>query len=98
MISGAAYPKSLNTLAKKALYDNLGKNEVLALAVDAAVRASKQDEWRSNPFKVKKVMQAIRNALEETQPPGGQEMKETAPPYTVSWEHVLELVKKQTEY
>jgi type I restriction enzyme R subunit len=28
---GAAYPKSLNTPAKKALYDNLGKNEALAL-------------------------------------------------------------------
>jgi hypothetical protein len=45
--------------------------------VYAAVRASKQDEWRSNPFKVKKVLQAIRNALEATPSPGSQELKET---------------------
>ena len=29
-----AYPKALNTPAKRALYDNLGKDEALALAVD----------------------------------------------------------------
>ena len=56
--TGAAYPTTLNTPAKRALYDNLGKDETLALAVDAAVRSTAQDGWRSNPFKVK----ALRNA------------------------------------
>lgn len=93
----AAYPKSLDTPGKKALYDNLGKNEALALALDAAVRASKQDEWRSNPFKVKKVLQAIKNVLEQTPPPDGKEFKESSP-YTAGGEHILELVKKQNEY
>ncbi len=58
--AGEAYPKALNTPGKRALYDNLDKDEALALAVDEAVRASRQDDWRSNAFKVKKVRNAIR--------------------------------------
>jgi len=54
----------MNTPGKRALYDNLDKNEALALAVDAAVRASRQDDWRSNLFKIKKVRNAIWAALE----------------------------------
>ena len=61
-----AYPTLLNTPAKRALYDNLGKNEVLAQAVDSAVRSSRQDDWRSNIFKVKKVKLAIQAALEQS--------------------------------
>jgi len=61
---GGAYPKMINSPGKRALYDNLGKNEALALAVDAAVRASRQDDWRNNPFKIKKVKNAIRAVLE----------------------------------
>ena len=58
------YPVTMNTPGKRALYDNLDKNEALALAVDAAVRASRQDDWRSNLFKIKKVRNAIWAALE----------------------------------
>src|SRR5439155_25065427 len=61
---GASYPKTLNTSAKRALYDNLEKNETLALAIDAAVLASRQDDWRSNTFKVRRVRLAIKGALE----------------------------------
>lgn len=61
--AAAAYPSALDSPAKRALYDNLEKNETLALAVDFAVRYSRQDDWRNNPFKVKKVRNAIREAL-----------------------------------
>jgi len=61
--AGGAYPKRMNTPGKRALYDNLGRDEALALAVDATVRASLQDDWRSNPVKVRKVRNAIRAAL-----------------------------------
>jgi type I restriction enzyme, R subunit len=61
--SGSSYPASMKTTAIRALYDNLEKNEVLALRVDAAVRANRQDEWRSNPFKLRRVRNAIRAAL-----------------------------------
>ncbi len=82
---GASYPKALNTQAKRALYDNLGKDEAVALAVDAAVRENKQDDWRSNAVKVKKVMLAIKHALEDQE--SQAEVKA-----------VLELVKNQNDY
>jgi type I restriction enzyme R subunit len=48
---GESYPSAFNTPAKRALYDNLGKEETLALAVDSAVRECRQDDWRSNSFR-----------------------------------------------
>ena len=61
--AAAAYPAALNTPALRALHDNLDKNEALALTVDLAVRANRQDDWRNNPFKVKRVRNAIREAV-----------------------------------
>ena len=80
---GQAYPKTLNTPAKRSLYDNLGKDEALATAVDNAVRTSKQDDWRGQRFKIKKVELAIKAALNGDEPLAKQ---------------VLELVKQQDEY
>jgi type I restriction enzyme, R subunit len=80
---GAAYSASLNTPAKRALFDNLGQDEALALAVDEAVRTNRQDDWRGNPFKIKKVKNAIKVAL------GGDEALADT---------VLELAKNQNEY
>lgn len=79
----AAYPRRLDTPAKRALYDNLGKNEDLALAVHETVYASRQDDWRNNPFKIKRMRNAIKAALKEDEP---------------ATERVLELVKNQHEY
>ena len=81
--AGTSYPVALNSAAKRALYDNLGKDEALALAVDRAVRDSRQDDWRGNPFKVKKVRLAIKAAL------SGDEARS---------DQVLELVKHQHDY
>ena len=112
--AGGAYPRSMDTPAKRALYDNLGKNDALAVAVHEAVRASRQDDWRGNPFKVKKVMLAIKRVFEEFQPQGGAEesaekarlLKEFPPVYVAKsgkpgkgrLEAILELVKNQNEY
>jgi type I restriction enzyme, R subunit len=82
-LAGESYPKTLDTPAKRALYDNLGKDEALALAVDGAVRASSQDDWRENFFKVRKVKFAIKAALSNDE---------------ALTEQVLELVKNQNEY
>ena len=82
---GASYPEALNTSALRALYDNLGKDEALALAVDAAVRANKQDDWRGNAVKVKKVTVAIKRVLETVNS-------------QVDLKAVVELVKNQNEY
>ncbi|HAO80409.1 MAG TPA: restriction endonuclease subunit R, partial [Verrucomicrobia subdivision 3 bacterium] len=98
---GAAYPHSLNTPAKKALYDNLGKDEAQALAVDKAVCVSKQDDWRNHPLKVKMVMKAIKDVLYPDEAPFGA-LREEAPDEgakkQAEVDRILELVKKQNEY
>jgi len=81
--SGESYPKELNTPGKRALYDNLGKDEVLALTVDRSIRASRQDDWRNNQFKIKRVRLAIKAVLNNDD---GLTTR------------TLELVKNQNEY
>ena len=86
---------------------------MLALAVDAAVRASRQDYWRGNTFKVKKVRNAIRAALETGGTQGGGDstpdsmaVREGPSVYSgessesmEEWvERILALVKNQDEY
>ncbi|MGO9566721.1 MAG: type I restriction endonuclease subunit R [Desulfomonilaceae bacterium] len=62
---GADYPKSLNTHAKRALYDNLGQDEVLAITLDAEIRQTKKDDWRGNKFKEREVRIVIRKQLKD---------------------------------
>lgn len=80
---GKSYPAGLNTRAKQALYDNLDKDEIMAVAVDHAVKESMQDGWRDNVIKVKKVKNAIKAALHE---------------HETRTDDILELVKKQHDY
>jgi len=61
----ADYPRSVNTPAKRALYDNLDKNEALAIALDTDIRQTKKDDWRGNRFKQKEVRIAIRKHLKD---------------------------------
>lgn len=79
---GGEYPKSLTTPAMCALYDNLGKDENLALAVHQAVRNSRMDDWRNHKFKLKKVKLAIKAALGDDE----------------QLDDILELVTNQNEY
>jgi type I restriction enzyme R subunit len=104
--AGGAYPKTMSTPAKRALYDNLGKNEALALQVDQAVQAASQDDWRSNPFKVKKLRGAIKIAVQMHQPQAGTSVMpikesyqgKSGDPEDALVDEVLNLVKNQSEY
>ena len=78
----ADYPKTLNTGAKRALYDNLGKDEDVALAVDYAVLSSKKDGWRGHKVKQKEVRYAVKRVLNDDQ----------------LTDEIFELVKNQSEY
>jgi type I restriction enzyme R subunit len=80
------YPASLNTTAKRALYDNLGKNEALANALDHKILTTKKDGWRDNKIKTREVQYAIQEVLETYQ------VKES------DAEYILELVKNQRDY
>jgi len=61
--SRTAYPSSLSTLGKRALYNNLGEDEALALAVDAAVRDNLMDGYRSSAIKSRKLEYAIQDVF-----------------------------------
>jgi type I restriction enzyme R subunit len=69
----------------RALFDNLGSDEAMALRVDTAVRASMQDDWRSNAMKTRRVRQSIVAAL------GADATAEQV-------DATLELVKSQNDY
>ena len=57
----ATYPTTIDTAAKRALYDNLGNDEGLATVVDADIQKTKTDDSRGNKFKEKEVRNAIRS-------------------------------------
>ena len=59
------YPTDINTSGKQALYDNLEKDEKLALAVHEAVVTYAKHGWRDNsvPAKMKQVRKAVRYVL-----------------------------------
>lgn len=61
------YPAAINTSGKQALYDNLEKNESLALAVHEAVVNFAKHGWRNSdvPHKMKQVRYAVKKALPE---------------------------------
>jgi type I restriction enzyme R subunit len=100
------YPESLNTNARRSLFDNFGRSEGFAIHVDDVIRAASQDAWRGNPFKVRKVRNAIEEAVRMyLKEDGGWPtwVKETYPGKSALAEEqivdeILELVKHQNEY
>lgn len=79
----SSYPPALDTPAKRSLYDNLGKDEALAIRIDTAVRYTKKEGWVGQRFKEREVENAIRAEI------GDQDFDLAA---------LLELVKNQHEY
>ena len=77
------YPLSLNTPGKRSLYDNLRKDEALALSIDTAVRSTKKEGWIGNRFKEREIERAIRIAIGEN---------------NLNVTDILELIKNQNEY
>jgi type I restriction enzyme R subunit len=59
------YPTTINTSGKQALYDNLEKNEDLALSVHEAVVNYAKHGWRNSdvPQKMKQVRNAVKKVL-----------------------------------
>ena len=59
------YPESVrHSGALRSFYDNCGNDEVLAIAIDKAVRGSKQVDFRHNEFKERRIKQALLKVLE----------------------------------
>lgn len=98
------YPAELKSAAQRALYNNLGKNAPLAMAVDAAVKASLMDGWRQNAMKTRKVRLAIRFVLAKEYPASpnttAQNVGGPQPdfPLDAETDRILALVKNQNDY
>jgi type I restriction enzyme R subunit len=84
---GNGYPATIDTTTKRNIYDNIGKNEALALSLDAKILTTKKDNWRDHPQRAKAVRNGIRDVLAQ---------------YGITDENecqrIYDLVKKQREY
>lgn len=76
------YPTSLNSNAKRALYDNLEQNEILALALDNVIKTNKMDGWRDGGLKEKKLRLAINEVIKDDE----------------TTAVIMQIVKAQSEY
>jgi type I restriction enzyme R subunit len=77
-----AYPETLNSRAKRVLYDNLDQDEELTMALDAEICHTKKDGWKGNIIKEREVKYAIKKHIKDD----------------AEAERVFELVKNQVEY
>jgi type I restriction enzyme R subunit len=76
------YPKTLDTRAKRALYDNLDQDEELAMVLDYEVIYNKKDDWRGNRIKEKEVLFAIKKHIKDE-----EKLKQ-----------IFEIIKNQPDY
>ncbi|MEJ5315577.1 MAG: HsdR family type I site-specific deoxyribonuclease [Tenuifilum sp.] len=81
------YPATINTAAKRALFDNMGRNENLANELDNKILATKKDGWRDNFQKSKAVRVAIAEVLKAHGIADENEVH-----------RIFELVKNQLDY
>jgi type I restriction enzyme, R subunit len=59
------YPTTLNSPEKRALFDNLNEDEILALALDNVIKSNKLDGWRDGGLKEKKLRIAINEIIKD---------------------------------
>jgi type I restriction enzyme, R subunit len=58
-------PNSLNTPGKRALYNNLGKDEGVALKIDATITAVRPDGWRGVQAREQVIKAALYGVLQD---------------------------------
>jgi type I restriction enzyme, R subunit len=64
---GGDYPESLKTRGQRILFNNLGKDEALAKAVDEAIMKTSQAKWRGDLIKERLIKQSIFSVLKDEQ-------------------------------
>jgi type I restriction enzyme, R subunit len=75
-------PPRIQTLAQRALYNNLGKNEALAILLDDVIRSVKKADWRGNPPRENEIKYEIYKILEDES----------------EVERIFAIIKQQNEY
>jgi len=84
--TGNDYPQSINTQAKRALYDNLDKDGDLTIAMNSAIIYGKHDDWEGTLTKEKHLKnKVIKPILEEY-----KKLEKLDP--------IFEIIKQQKEY
>ncbi|ERT07342.1 type I site-specific deoxyribonuclease, HsdR family protein [Lyngbya aestuarii BL J] len=81
--SESNYPPDLNTPGKRSLYDNLGKDEDLAIRVDKTILSTKKESWIGNRFKEREIKNAIKKIIGNCD---------------IDVKDLLELIKNHDEY
>lgn len=81
------YPSSINSNAKRALFDNFGNREDFVLTLHETILEHKTDGWRGNKIKTKKVRNGIINAVKQ------HKLQDE-----LDAEEILKLVEEQNEY
>ncbi len=77
------YPTSLDSQAKRALFDNLDGNEALAINIDAAIRTTKKANWIGDRIKEREIRFAVEEELGT---------------YDADVDLILDIAKNQKEY
>lgn len=80
--SSSKYPKTINSAARRALFDNLDGDEDLAVNIDNEIKTTKPDNWRGTKIKMRVVENAIKRYIQDDE--------------TVR--RIFEIVKNQGEY
>lgn len=75
-------PEKLNTPGKRALYNNLNRNEELALRIDETVRRERPDGWRGVQAREQVIKRALYDVLQDV----------------AEVERIFLIIKAQTEY
>ncbi len=65
--TSSKYPVTMNTPAKRSLFDNLGADEKLASDLDSDIRTNKKDDWRGDRIKEKGLRSIIRKYVPDSE-------------------------------
>ncbi len=78
-----SYPGTIDSKAKKSLFDNLEGNEELVIRIDTAIRHTKKADWKSNQFKSRSVENAVKEELGD---------------YPIDLDSLMDIIKSQKDY
>jgi len=82
--TSSSYPETLKSNATRALFDNLGQNENMAIALDAVIHTTKLDNWRDGGIRERKLKLAVLAILQEED--------------KARIDEIMDIIKAQREY
>ncbi|HPN69558.1 MAG TPA: hypothetical protein PLZ32_08560, partial [Saprospiraceae bacterium] len=94
-------PTRMDTKGKRALYNNLSKNEELAIRLDSVIRTKSPADWRGNKAKENMIKRCIYDVLiAENNEYGYQGAGDNNDVYKIehSVEKIFDIIKEQSEY